>query len=174
VHPIEADVIALPSRPAFDDAEFSEPPPVIARVDSARANAARRAWEASIPQILNPVRPAAIAESKLGAPSPRRDFRRLGSRRKQAARAHAALAFAVIAVLGGGAFVASLAATTASHMQAAAAKTEMGSGVSLSSATEDAVGLDDIAPETPPQIGYRGAEPPSARTVHRAAYEPGS
>ncbi len=32
--------------------------------------------------------------------------------------------------------------------------------------------LRDIVPEAPAQIGHRGVEPPSARTVRRAAYEP--
>lgn len=171
VHPIEANVIVLPSRPIYEDAEFAEAPLMIAP-PTPKKGASRAAWEAPLPtKILQAVRDEPAAEPKLGA-QPRRDFRRVGARRQQG-RAHAALAFAVIAILGGGAFVASVAANTASYMQSSAqAKAETGGGVSLTSASADAVGLVDIVPEAPAQVGHRGVEPPSARTVHRASYEP--
>lgn len=173
VHPVEADVIVLPSRPVFEDAEFTEGPLMIASSDSVRSNAARRSWETPIPtQMLRPVPEIPASEPKLGAQMPRRDFRRVGARRhKQPARAHGALAFAVIAILGSGAFVASLAANM-SAQRAENTKTELSSGVSLTSASADAIGLEDITSDAPIQLGHRGVEPPSARTVHRAAYEP--
>ncbi len=172
VHPVEADVIVLPSRPVFEDAQFTEAPLMIASADSGRANAARRSWEAPIPtQMLRPVQDGPADEPKLGAQTLRRDFRRVGAKRKQTGRAHGALAFAVIAVLGSGAFVASLVANMSSQ-RAENAQTELSSGVSLTSASADAVGLDDISPDAPVQLGHRGVEPPSARSVHRAAYGP--
>lgn len=172
IHPIEANVIVLPSRPIYEDAEFAEAPLMMAP-PTPKKGASCAAWEAPLPtKILQAVRDEPAAEPKLGAQKPRRDFRRAGARRQQG-RAHAALAFAVIAILGGGAFVASVAANTASYMQSSAqAKAETGGGVSLTSASADAVGLVDIVPEAPAQVGHRGVEPPSARTVHRAAYEP--
>jgi hypothetical protein len=170
VHPIEADVIVLPSRPVYEDAEFVETPLLTASSETVQTR--RKAWEAPLPAgALRPVREEPPAEPKLGAPAPRRDFRRVGAR-KSHAREHAALAFLVIAMLGGGAFVASVAANTASSMHTERAKAEEGGGVSLTSATAEAVGLEDVAPEAPPQVGRRGVEPPSARTVHRARYEP--
>ncbi|MEQ1490600.1 MAG: hypothetical protein ABL932_08655 [Terricaulis sp.] len=172
IHPIEANVITLPSRPVYEDAEFAEAPLMIAP-PTPKKSVTRAAWEAPLPtKMLQAVRDEAPQEPKLGAERPRRDFRRLSARRQQG-RAHAALAFAVIAILGGGAFVASVAANTASYMQTSAqAKADQGGGVSLTSASADAVGLVDIVPEAPAQLGHRGVEPPSARTVHRAAYEP--
>ncbi|MEQ1816981.1 MAG: hypothetical protein ABL871_00105 [Terricaulis sp.] len=171
VRPIEADVIVLPFRPFYEDAEFSEAPLMIASHASGRTNTARQAWEAPIPtQMLRPVPDELPTEPKLGAATPRRDFRRING--KPRAREHAALAFAVIALLGGGAFIASLAANTASSLHAERATTEMSSGVSLTSAQAEAVGLEDSVPEAPGQIGHRGVEPPSARTVLRARYEP--
>jgi hypothetical protein len=170
VHPIEADVIILPSRPVYEDAEFADAPFLIAGGEPDTAK--RHAWEAPLPaRALRPVSDAPAAEPKLGAPAPRRDFRRVG-KRKSHAREHAAAAFLVLAILGGGAFVASVAANTASYAQVERAKAEEGGGVSLTSATAEAVGLQDIAPEAPAQIGHRGVEPPSARSVHRARYEP--
>lgn len=171
-HPIEASVIVLPSRPAFEDAEFTETPLLIAP-QSAKPSA-RTAWEAPLPsKILNAVREESPVTPKLGAKSPRRNYRRVGARRPQA-RAHAAVAFAVIAILGGTAFIASLASNTAAYLNhAERAKTEQGGGVSLTSASSDAIGLEDFAPPEPQaQIGHRGVEPPSARTMHRASYEP--
>jgi hypothetical protein len=83
------------------------------------------------------------------------------------------LVFAVIAILGGGAFVASVAANTADYMRnSEQTKAEVSGGVSLTSATADAVGMEDIVPEAPAQWGHRGVEPPSARTVRNARYEP--
>jgi hypothetical protein len=170
LHPTQADVIILPSRPIYEDAEFSETTLMITSADSGRTSATRQAWEAPIPtRMLRPVRDETPAAPKLGAAAPRRDFRRLGKRRKQSARAHAALAFAAIALLGGGALVASVTAKTVAHLRASA-NTEMSSGVSLTSASEDAFGLEDIAPDAPAEAGHRGAEPPSARTVHRAGH----
>lgn len=172
VHPIEASVIILPSRPDYEDAEFTETPLLLTNLADERAKAARRSWEAPIPtHMLRPVPEEPPAEPKLGAPLPRRDFRRIGAKRVQS-RAHGALVFAVIAMIGGGAFIVSVAANTASYLRAERSKTEMAGGVSLTSASTDAIGLEDIAPEAPAQIGRRGIEPPSARTVHRAAYEP--
>lgn len=148
VHPIEANVIALPSRPIYEDAEFVE----------------------VAPTLLRPVHDAPPPRQKLGAPNPRRDFRRAGAPvRKSHAREHAALAFLAIAIIGGGAFVASVAANTVSYVQASQTKTEQGGGVSLTSASNEAIGLQDIAPEAPTQIGHRGVEPPSA---HNASYRP--
>jgi hypothetical protein len=169
LHPVEVSVIALPSRPAYEEAEFTEAPLMIA----APRGVARNAWEAPLPtKVLRAVCEAPPAAPKLGAADPRRDFRRAGPRRQQG-RAHAALTFAVIAILSGGAFVASVAANTASHLRhSAQAKTELSGGVSLTSARNDAIGVEDIAPDAPAPIGHRGVEPPSARTVHRAAYEP--
>lgn len=167
VHPIEASVIVVPPRPVYEDAAFTEPRLLIS---SARESAARRAWEAPLPEhMLRPVHEEPKAEPKLGAPAPRRDFRRIT---KSQGREHAALAFLMLALLGGGAFVASVAANSASFVQADRSKAEEGGGVSLTSATAEAVGLEDIAPEEPVQAGRRGLEPPSARTVHRARYEP--
>lgn len=170
VHPIEADVIILPSRPAYEDAHFTEAPLMIASGEGDSAK--RHAWEAPLPvEALRPVQDVAAAEPKLGAPSPRRDFRRIGAR-KSHAREHAAAAFLILAILGGGAFVASVAANSANYVQVEQAKAEEGGGVSLTSASAEAIGLEDSAPEAAPQPGYRGVEPPSARTVHRARYEP--
>jgi len=145
VHPIEAHVIVLPADPAH-------------------VVIPRRA-----PLLIASEDVAPPAEPKLGAPTPRRDFRSVGARRSHA-REHAALAFLLIAMVSGGAVVVSVAANTASYMQAERAKPEQGGGVSLTSASNDAIGLEDIAPEAPVQTGRRGIEPPSA--VHRAAYEP--
>jgi hypothetical protein len=171
LHPIEVKVIALPSRPVFEDAEFTEAPLMITS-GAPKKSAARQAWEAPLPsKILRAVHDEPLAEPKLGAAKPRRDFRRVGARRQEG-RPHAALAFAVIAILGGGAFVASVAANTAFYVQnAEQAKAEVGGGVSLTSATADAVGVQDIVPEAPAQWGRRGVEPPSA---HRAVYDPRS
>jgi hypothetical protein len=82
VHPIEAHVIVLPADPAYDVAPRAAPLLI--------------ASEESAPP----------AEPKLGAPAPRRDFRRIGARRS---REHAALAFFLIAMVSGGAFVVSVA-----------------------------------------------------------------
>jgi len=162
VHPIEADVIVLPSRPVSEDAQFAEAPLMIASAE--HDSAMRRAWETPLP--TEAPRPG----PKLGAPAPRRNFRRVGAR-KSHAREHAAAAFLVLAILGGGAFVASVGANSAGYVQVEQAKAEEGGGVSLTSATAEAIGLEDAAPEAVPQPGYRGVEPPSARTVHRARYE---
>ena len=170
LHPVELSVIALPSRPAYEEAEFTEAPLMIA----APRNVARDAWEAPLStKILRAVREAPAAAPKLGVAEPRRDFRRAGRQRRQQGRAHAALTFALIAIVSGGAFVVSVAANTASYMRhSAQAKTELSGGVSLTAASAEAVGLRDIVPEAPAQIGHRGVEPPSARTVRRASYEP--
>lgn len=171
LHPIEVSIIALPSRPVCEDAEFTEAPLMIA--SDASRNSARRAWEAPLPtKVLRAVCEAPPAEPKRGVANPRCDFRRAGPRQQQG-RAHAALAFGVIAILGGGAFVASVAANAASYLRhTAQAKTELSGGVSLTSASNDAIGVEDVVPDAPVPIGHRGVEPPSARTVHRAAYEP--
>jgi len=51
--------------------------------------------------------------------------------------------------------------------------------VSLTSASAEAMGLEDVAPterermfEPPVQVGHAGFEPPSARTARRASYQP--
>lgn len=169
-NPIEGSVIVLPSRPNYQDAEFTEAPLMIAGAKSDSAK--RRTGESPLPaEALRPVPSEPAAEPKLGAPSPRRDFRRVG-KRKSHAREHAAAAFLVLAILGGGALLASVASHTATYAQVERAKAEEGGGVSLTSATAEAVGLEDIAPDAPAQIGHRGVEPPSARTVHSARYEP--
>ncbi|MBK8545577.1 MAG: hypothetical protein IPL62_19855 [Caulobacteraceae bacterium] len=172
VHPIEVSVITLPSRAVCEDAEFVEAPQMIAS-GAPKTTTARQAWETPLPtKILRAVPDEPPAEFKLGASKPRRDFRRVGARRQQR-RAHAALVFAVLAILGGGAFVASVAANTADSMNSAEAKAELGGGVSLTSANAESVGLVDVVPDAPAEVvGRRGVEPPSARTVHRARYEP--
>jgi hypothetical protein len=162
LHPPRPNVIALPPRPNYEDAEFVEGPPQITSVTSESASSVRAVWDA----------PHQDPAPKRGAPSPRRDFRRLGARRSQT-RAHAASAFAVIAILSAGAFVTSLAATATANVQnqRVEARSET-SGVSLTSASADAIGLQDVAPEPAQEVGRRGIEPPSARSVQRVRYEP--
>jgi hypothetical protein len=166
------NVIVLPSRPVYEDAEFVELAPQLSNVESEQVKRMRRSWEAPIPShMLRPV-PEAPRE-KLGAPSPRRDFPRLLPKEGHS-RAHAALAFAVIALLGGGVFATNLAmapAPPAPIVEAAA--------VSMTSASADATGLEDVVPreqtplfEPPPQAGRRGLEPPSARQIRRASHAP--
>jgi hypothetical protein len=68
LHPTLADVIILPSRPIYEDAEFSETTLMITSADSGRASATRRAWEAPIPtRMLRPVSDEPSAEPKRGA-----------------------------------------------------------------------------------------------------------
>ncbi|MBL8547577.1 MAG: hypothetical protein JNL81_14015 [Hyphomonadaceae bacterium] len=171
VHPVRANVIALPG-PVYTDAEFTEAPLQLTHVVSVPRNRARAAWETPIPAgVPRPVQADAVQAAKIGAPSPRRDFRRL--KRLHYNRAHAALAFALLALVGGTAVV--LSAPSGVVAPAPRAEVELrrdGQGVSLASATAEAVGLDDSVPEAPAQIGRRGVEPPSARTVRRARYEP--
>lgn len=172
----QARVIQLPARPVYEDAEFSEAAPRAA-VDERQARA-RQSWEAPLPTMMLRPAPEVAASPKLGAPSPRRDFRRL-SQRKSASRA--ALVLAVIAVAGVGMFASMLAPRSIAHVvvgDAPSARPQ--SGVSLTSASVDAIGLEDIAPVEPvrfgepaPQLGHRGVEPPSARTIRRARYATG-
>lgn len=176
--PTQARVIQLPARPIYEDAEFSEVAPAAA-VDDRQARA-RQSWEAPLPTImLRPV-PEAEPSAKLGAPTPRRDFRRL-HQRKPASRAHSALVFALIAVVGGGMFAMTLVPRPVAHVVVAEAPAATpAGGISLTSASADAMGLEDTAPVEPvrfgepvPQIGRRGVEPPSARSIRRARYAPG-
>ncbi len=175
-HAARPDVIVLPARPVYEDAQFTELPLQIASVEYERAN--RRSWEAPIPTgMLRPMR--GEPPQKLGAPSPRRDFRRM-SRRRPNARAHAAVAFAVIALIGGGVFALSANPTPeAAPVRTAQDGGVQGGSVSLTSASAGAMGLEDVAPkespplfEPAPQRGHAGLEPPSARTIRRAAYAP--
>ncbi|MGQ0532289.1 MAG: hypothetical protein ACT4OF_06315 [Caulobacteraceae bacterium] len=172
LHTAGANVIALPFRPVFEDAEFTE-----LSLDSAedeRAERARRAWEAPIPtEMLRTVRQAP-APRKRGASAPRRDFRRV-SQRKPASHVHAALAFAVIALVGGSMFAVRIAPDPTPQMRAAPTRSEPNMAVSLTSASADAAGLEDVAAmerpplfEPAPQRGVVGVEPPSASAARRA------
>ena len=174
-HPVHANIIALPG-PIYQDAEFTEAPLQIA--SDVGASRARAAWEAPIPTILlRPVQePLRDYEPqlKLGAPSPRRDFRRL---RQPQNRAHAALAFAVIALIGGASFALNVPATTPAAPHVEQAQESETGGVSLTSASTDAIGLEDVTPrerarlfEPAQQVGHAGVEPPSARSVRAPAY----
>lgn len=171
LRPAAANVIVLPARPVYEDAEFVEAAPRLASTESERVKRMRRSWEAPIPaEMLKPVREA--PREKLGAPSPRRDFRRLQIVEVHP-RVHAALAFAVITLLGGGVVALNVARTPA----APAVEIADAGAVSLMSASADSAGLEDAAPlETPalfepaPQAGRRGLEPPSARPIRRASH----
>jgi hypothetical protein len=166
VSPMRPSVIALPARPLYEDAEFVEAP-------SDRSQQARAAWETPIPaKVLHPV-PDPPAPQKLGAQSPRRDFRRLPQRHSNA-RAYAALIFAFV-TLSAGSLAIAAAQNFSATPQPKAHAVEIG-GVSLSSASAEALGLEDVAPtererlyEPPVQVGRAGFEPPSAR---RASYRP--
>lgn len=173
VSPVRPSVIALPSRPLHEDAEFVEAPLQITHAASDRFQRTRAAWEAPIPaKILHPVREQP-AQPKLGAHSPRRDFRRL-PRRPSNARAHAALMFAIATLTAGSLLIgAAQGLSAASQPKVHAVET---GGVSLTSASAEALGLEDAAPaerermfEPPVQTGHAGFEPPSAR---RASYRP--
>jgi hypothetical protein len=175
--PAPSNVIVLPARPVYEDAEFVELAPQITSCESERIRRMRRSWEAPIPtHMLRPVREA--PQEKLGAPSPRRDFRRLRVKEGHP-RVHAVLAFAVIALLGGGVIAMNAANAPSSAPRAAVAKTQIvdAGAVSFTSASADAAGLDDVAPleatplfEPAPQVGRRGLEPPSARRIRRASH----
>lgn len=173
VSPVRPSVIALPSRPLCEDADFVEAPLQITHASSDRSQRARAAWEAPIPaKALHPVREAP-AQPKLGAPSPRRDFRKL-PRGGSNGRAHAALVFAVLTLTAGSLLIsAAQSFSTAPQPKARALET---GGVSLTSASAEAMGLEDVTPaerermfEPPVQVGHAGLEPPSAR---RASYRP--
>lgn len=184
-----ANVIVLPARPVYEDAEFVDLAPQITSDESERIRRMRRSWEAPIPtHMLRPVRDE--PREKLGAPSPRRDFRRLQVKEGRP-RAQAALALAVIVLLGGGVF-----AVNAASVDTPAARVQVADAgrISLTSASVDAAGLEDVAPveaasslDVPVQVGRRGLEPPSLRQIRpapraqryargddRAAYEPPS
>jgi hypothetical protein len=161
IGPPAANVIVLPARPVYEDAEFVEAAPQLASGDSERL---RRAWEAPIPTHMLREAPSA----KSGAPAPRRDFRRLSEKQRHP-RVHAALAFAVIALAGGGVLAMQVARAPA---PAVAERVEAGA-VSFTSASADAAGLEDVTPIEPaPQVGRRGLEPPSARQIRSAAHAP--
>jgi hypothetical protein len=175
-----SNVIELPSRPAYEDAEFTEGALQLVSVETERVRRARQAWEAPIPDhMLRPTGEKPPVQEKLGAVAPRHDFRRLGQRRAHA-RVHAALAFAVLALIGGGLFGVTLAPDPAPPTRAVHTVAIEPGGVSLASASAEAAGLEDAAPveaqrlfEPAPQAGRRGLEPPSARTIRRARYAPG-
>jgi hypothetical protein len=184
MHPALINVIALPG-PVYLDAEFTEARLQITGPVSAPESRARAAWETPIPtNLLRPVPEDAPEEptlAKLGAPSPRRDFRRLG--RQSNKRVYAALAFAVIAAIGGVGLAFSASAATSAPVSRVQHVVAVGQaetvGVSLSSASAEAIGLDDLTPvelqrlfEPGPQIGHAGLEPPSARSIRRAVYTP--
>ncbi len=182
VHPARANVIALPA-PVYIDAEFTGTPLQITTAEGDSVSRARAAWEAPIPaSMLRPVhddvRPEESPQPKLGAPSPRRDFRRLY--RQSHNRANAALVFAVVALIGGAGFALNALATITTPLAAqhVAVTQQMASGgVSLMSASAEAIGLEDVVPVEPSrlfepgrQIGHAGVEPPSARSVRRVPY----
>ncbi len=172
-HPVRANVIALPARPVYEDAEFTEPLLRITSEQDERIERARRSWEAPIStEMLRPTRDA--PPPKLGAPSPRRDFRRMSQRRPNV-RAPAAVAFVMIALIGSG--VLALSANPAMEAPTAPVRVAQDGGVSLTTASAGAIGLEDVAPdeipplfEAAPQRGHAGLEPPSARNIRRAAY----
>ncbi len=176
VSPARPSVIALPARPLYEDAEFAEAPLQIMHAASEPAQRARTAWEAPIPaKVLHPVCEEP-ARPKLGAPSPRRDFRKL-RRHPSNGRAHAALVFAVVTLTAGSLLIAS-AQNFSAPPQASGHAVDTG-GVSLSSASAEATGLEDVTPsergrmfEPPVQTGHAGFEPPSARSARRASYQP--
>ena len=176
VRPHTASVIVLPSRPTYEDAEFIELAPRLTGGEDERVKRARRSWEAPIPtEMLQPVREPPRVNVKEGAPSPRRDFRRLADK-PNPSRAQAGLAIAAIALVGGSVLAIS------THRPDASREVVSTAGVSVALASADAAGLDDIAPAEPPQIGRAGLEPPTARQRprhtryargdDRAAYEP--
>lgn len=170
INPARANVIALPG-PASASPPTVDPP--------SSANVKRAAWEAPLPTtMLRPVDEHVEAE-KLGAPSPRRDFRRL--RAQSHGRAHAAVAFAVLALIAGASFALTTPAPTPASPHARVSVTQdiNADSVSLDSASAEAIGLADVAPVEPArlfepgqQVGHAGFEPPSARSVRRAAYAP--
>lgn len=172
VSPVRPSVIALPARPLYEDAEFVEAPLQITHAASDRSQQARAAWETPIPaKVLHPVQDPP-APQKLGAQSPRRDFRRLPQRRPT--RAYAALIFAFV-TLSAGSLAIAAAQNFSAPPQPKVHAVETG-GVSLTSASAEALGLEDVAPtererlyEPPVQVGHAGFEPPSAR---RASYRP--
>lgn len=160
IHPVYSNVIELPG-PVYEDAEFVE------------TNAALSAWEAPIPtEILRP-------PPKTGAPAPRRDFRR---RRDGHPRAYAALALVTVALAGGGVFAMNAVLTTQTPLRIEAGAALESNTVSLAFASEEAIGLDDIAPAEAAPAGSgaqaRGVEPgtrlPARRAVRRdrAGYTP--
>ncbi|MGD9981553.1 MAG: hypothetical protein AB7H66_02870 [Hyphomonadaceae bacterium] len=168
VRPAYGNVIELPFRPAYEDAEFVELAPRITNPESERAEQARRAWEAPIPTAMLPV---ARDEPKTGAPSPRRDFRRLDADRGRP-RVYAAMAFALVA-LGGGAFAVNFMQAPAPAVAVAAEPADAPdiAAMSLTLASAEAVGLEDVVPVEPeaaPQIRSRGVEPGTARRTPRA------
>jgi len=159
--PVCSNVIELPFRPAYEDAEFVELAPRLTDADRLR-----RAWEAPIPsQMLRPVHEA--APEKLGAPSPRRDFRRITEVHPRAYAGFAVILFA----LAGGALALNFAPRPAPAITAEPAS--LPGAVSLTSATVEAIGLEDaIPPEPAPQLGRAGLEPGSARPASRTLRPP--
>lgn len=164
LRPAPPHVIALPARPDYVEAEFTE-------AVNERDSRVRSAWETPIPaQAPRP-------EPKLGAAAPRRDFRKI-RRRDDHSRSHAALMFAVVTLTAGSLLITTVQGLAARpHAEARVEAIDTG-GVSLSSVSSDAVGLEDVVPEErgrlfepQPQIGRAGLEPPSARTVRQARYE---
>ncbi|WP_156767592.1 hypothetical protein [Candidatus Viadribacter manganicus] len=159
--PARPRVIALPSRPIHDDAEFADAPLQML----------------ALPAPAGPLKPVQdeVIQTKFGAPSPRRDFRRL--RRTCDKRAHAALVFAVVTLTAGSLLItAAQSFTTAPQPKVHVVDT---GGVSLTHASVEAIGLEDAAPidqerlfEPPVQVGHAGFEPPSARAVRQASYQP--
>jgi hypothetical protein len=170
LRPVRASVIGLPARSDIIEVAFTE-------AASGRDERVRRAWEAPIPaQMLRPVQERE-PEPKLGASAPRRDFRKI-RRRGDHSRAHAALMFAIVTLTAGSLLITTVQGLAARpHAEARVEAVDTG-GMSLSSASADAVGLEDIVPEErdrlfepQQQIGRHGVEPPSARTVRQARYE---
>lgn len=175
IHPVRANVIALPG-PTLPIVA----PPQLTNAATEPVSRKRTAWETPIPtKLLRPVHAEAVEpppQPKLGAPSPRRDFRRLAT--PSHGRAHAALAFAVVALVASAGFALNALATTHAAPRAHVSVThelDMG-GLSLASVSAEAVGLADAAPVEQPrlfepgqQVGHAGLEPPSARSTRAGA-----
>jgi hypothetical protein len=144
-----ANIIRLPAQPSYEDAEFSEP-------------TSRRAWEAPIPTQM-------LREPKPGAHAPRRDFSRLGQRRSHTL-AHAALAAALLALIGGAVVTARMLVPQPDAV-AAAPDRNPPAGVSLAEASAYAF----LDPEpTPAPLEAMPGEPPSAPAVVSRAPPPAS
>lgn len=172
IRPPRANVIELPARPAYEDAEFVEVGPQSPNLDIERDRRLRLAWEAPISAQTVPATPDDPPTPKLGAAEPRRDFRRVGERRDTPG-AFAAIALAAILLVGGGVIALEHSAPTEAPIARASQIVAEdviidAAPVSLTLASEEADGLEDAAPvESPAQIGRAGLEPPSARNIHR-------
>jgi hypothetical protein len=138
-----ANVIRLPARPAYEDAEFEEPGLPFENESEERA---RRAWEAPIPAGML---------ARTGARAPRRDFARTGQR-KSHALARAALAIGLVALIGGGVVTARILSPPEPAFESAR--------VSVAEASTQAFGPELMPTEPPDAASFYsgGREPPSA------------